>query len=366
MINSRNFSQKFESNITPSSWFSNANLCGGNDIWQEYADFHKSVISGKVKQRYLTYKCTYGSCGGYGNRINGITVLLLYAMLTKRAFLLNMNIPVDINSYFVPKAVEWNYVVPTGLRVRNINLMNKKNFLTRYNSFEAALLNDQYDVVNVQINFGMFYYLTKMNDSLLRKMISVFNLSTHYDMILLYGCAFNYLFKYRPKTINAIETLQSEMNLETGKFVALHVRSRFNDTYNPVHLKFEKMFECATIAAKTMSQNLNIPRVPIFLAADHPVVTKYAIQNYNDSIIISKAPLFHSDLTKYNEDNASNRYDSGMIGVLADIEICSRAGVLIRSAFSTMSEVIGVIHFLPPQKNLHPFYFYNDLSVCKL
>ena len=287
-------------------------------------------------------------------------------MLTKRAFLLNMNIPVDINSYFVPKAVEWNYVVPPGLRVRNINLMNKKNFFTRYKSFEAALLDDQYDIVNVQINFGMFYYLTKMNDSLLHDMISMFDLKTHYDMILLYGCAFNYLFKYQPKTINAIEKLQSEMNLETGKFVALHIRSHINETYHPIHLKFEKMFECATTAAKSMSQNMNIPRVPIFLAADHPVVTKYAIQNYDDSIIISKAPLFHSDLTKYNEDNASNRYDSGMIGVLADIEICSRAGVLIRSAFSTMSEVIGVIHFLPPQKNLHPFYFYNDLSVCKL
>ena len=365
LINSRNFSYKFESS-TPSKWFSNANLCGGDNIWQDYAQFHKSVLSGKEKAKYLIYDCTHKTCGGYGNRISGITVLLIYAMLTKRALLLNMTIPVDINLYFSPNAIEWNHVVPTGLRTQHINLMNSKNFIPYYKTFEAVVFDDQYDIVNVQINFGMFYFITKMNDNLLHNMITILNLRTHYDLVLLYGCAFNYLFKYQPKTIEAIETLQSQLGLETGKFVALHVRSRIGDKYQPLHLKYEPMFECAALAAKAMSQKLSIPKVPIFLAADHPEVTKYAMQHYNDSIVLSKAPLFHIDFTKYSGDNASHQYDDAMIGILSDIEICSRAGVLIRSASSTMSEVMGAIHFLSPKQHLHPFYFYNNLSVCKL
>ena len=278
-------------------------------------------------------------------------------MLTKRVFLLNMTIPVDINSYFLPDAIEWNYTVPSGLKTQNFDLINTDNFLTLYNTFEATVLSDQYDVVTVKINFGLFYYLTKMNDSLLNSMISVFGLETCYDIVLLYGCTFNYLFKYQPKTINAIETLQSELGLETGKFVALHIRSRIGDVYQPFNLSFEPMFECAAIAAKALSQKLNIPKVQIFLAADHPDVTRYAMQHYNDSIVLSKAPRFHVHETKYGGTNATIQYDSGMMGVLSDIEICSRAGTLVRSLSSTMSEVIGVIHFLSPQKHLHPYYF---------
>ena len=75
LINSRNVTQKFESSAS-SKWFSNANLCGENDIWQDYTEFHKSVLSNEGKGRYLIYDCTHGTCGGYGNRISGIILCL--------------------------------------------------------------------------------------------------------------------------------------------------------------------------------------------------------------------------------------------------------------------------------------------------
>ena len=365
LLNSRNSSQKFDENTLPSKWFPNANLCGGDNIWNKYADFHKSVLLGKEKQRYLKYSCTHKVCGGYGNRIGGIAVLLIYAMFTKRALLLDMTVPVDINLYFLPNGIEWNHIVPEGLATKDFNLINSKYFLQYFKTFEDAMLSDQYDIINVQINFGMFYFLPKMNDNLVNHMITVLNLRTHYDLILLYGCTFHYLFKYQAKTIKAIDALQDELGLETGKYVAMHVRSHTGDVYHPLNLKYERMFECAAEAAKAMSHKLNVPKVPIFLAADHPVVTQYALEHYKDSIVLSKAPLFHIDLTKYNGDNATNLYDEGMIGLFSDIEICSRAGVVIRSAFSTMSEVIGSIHFPSPKRHLHPFNFYNNLSVCQ-
>jgi len=366
LINSRNVSHKFDDKSKPSKWFSNANLCGGNDVWQDYTEFHKSVLSKKEKQRYLIYDCMHGTCGGFGNRISGLAVLLAYAMLTKRALLVKMTVPVDINSYLLPNAIQWNHTVPAGLSTTNINLINSRNFVPYFETFEAAVLSNEYDVVNVQLNFGIFYFIPKMNVDLLHNMISLLKLRTHYDLVLLYGCTFNYLFKYQPKTIQVIEALQSGLGLETGKFVALHVRSHIGESYHPIHLKFEKLFECAAIAAKTMSEKLNIPKVPIFLAADHRVVIDYAMQHYNDSIVLSKAPLFHIDVTKYQGDSANNLYNDGMIGLFADIETCSRAGIFIRSAFSTMSEIMGVAHFLPPQKHLHPFYFYNNLSMCQV
>ena len=207
-----------------------------------------------------------------------------------------------------------------------------------------------------------------MSDFTISSLISTFNLKTHYDCILLYGCAFNYLFNYQPRVIQAIEALQTELGLETGRYVAIHVRSYFGDSwvFNPLHLKlpFKLMFECAVLAAKSLSDKLNMSKVPIFLATDHSSVTTFAKKNYSGVFVFSKSPTFHTDRTKYTGHKANSQYDSGMIGVLSDVEICSRAGILIRSALSTLSEMMGTIHFLRPQHNLHPYYFYNNLSLC--
>ena len=363
LINSRSSSQNFDNN-NPGKWFSNANMCGGDNIWNEYADFHKSVLSGKEKQRYVKYICNDKKCGGYGNRICGITVLLIYAMLTKRALLLDVTVPVDISTYLLPNGIDWNHPSAKGLTAQNFNIMSFKDFDRVYKTFEDSLLGDEYGIVNVRINFGLFYVLEKMKDNLLHNMISMLHMRTHYDLVLLYGCAYNYLFKYQSKTIEAIDTLQHELGLETGKYVAMHVRSHIGDKMHSLRVNYQPMFECAVAAAKTMSQRLNISKVPIFLAADHPLVTQYAIEHHNDSIVLSRAPSFHSDLTRYSGDNATNQYYEGMIGLFSDMEICSRAGALVRSASSTLSEVIGAIHFPSPKRHFHPFYFYSYASVC--
>ena len=374
LINSRNTTQKFNASPSqPSKWFPNANLCEQDDLWQDYANFHDSVLSGKQTGKYLIYECiNYEVCGGYGNRIHGISVLLTFAMLTRHVFLLQMTKPIDINAYLSPNAVKWNHTVPKGLKTLRINLHGQNNVDHNYKLFESALLhnNSEYDVIKVEINFGWFYYLVTMGDKMFNKLISTFNLKTQYDAIMLYGCAFNYLFKYQPEVIQAIDSLQTELGLETGKFVALHIRSYLYEgwVFNPLHLEFpfKLMFDCAITASKSLSHKLNLPKVPVFLATDHPSITAFAKENYNDLFVFSRAPLFHVDRTVYRGTEANSQYNSGMIGVLSDIEICSRAAVLIRSALSTLSEVMGAIHFLRPQYNLHPHYFYENSSLCEL
>ena len=377
MLNSRNTTHKFDTNpVTPSKWFPNNKLCAENDVWEKYADFHASVLSGKQKQRrkFLIYDCTNNDpkyeCGGYGNRIHGITVLLILAMLTKNVFLIQMTNPVDINTYLLPNAIQWNHTLPEEYKSRDVDLFNTGNFYVHYKPLEAALLagNDEYDVIRVRINFGLFYYLLAVGDVVVENMLSKFNLKTQYDVVMLYGCAFNYLFNYQPRMIQAIDSLQTELGLETGKFVALHVRSHINDNhvFNPLHLEFpfKLMFECAKMAAKSLMDKLNISKVPIFFTTDHQSIIEYAKQNYEDELVFSRAPIFHVDHTKYSGAKANSQYNSGVIGVLSDIEICSRAAVLVRSADSTFSELMGTIHFLRPQHNLHPFYFYENLSLC--
>jgi len=205
---------------------------------------------------------------------------------------------------------------------------------------------------------------------MLKNMMLTFNIKTEYDYMLLYGCAYNYLFKYQPRLIQAINSRQTKLGLETGKFVALHVRTHIQDNavFNPLGMAipYKPLFECAVMAAKSLSHKMNVSKVPIFFAADHPNAIKFAERNYKNMLIFSSAPIFHSDETKYSGSSAKSQYNGGMVGVLSDIEICSRAAVLIRSTQSSFSEVIGANHFLRPEQHLHPFYFYEKKTLCNL
>ena len=370
MINSRFKSQKFNNaKFKPSQWFPNAHLCGHDEVWQEYADFHASVLSGKQKGKYLIYDCTLPRadiCGGYGNRMQSITILLILAMVTKHVFLIESTYPTDINDYLLTNAIQWNYTVPERLKT--------KVFYTGYNGnataevANALIHPDEQDVVRVRTYLGIFYYIQLVSDGTIKDMISKFNLKTHYDCVLLYGCVFNYLFKYQPMVQQRIESLQKEYNLETKKFITLHIRSHLHDGHvsNPLHLQFpfKPMFDCAVMVEKSLRHKLNVSKVPIFLASDESEITDYAKQNHKDlKIVFSKAPHFHIDKTTYV---AKKQYDDGVIGILSDIDIGSKGAVLIRSIDSSFSEEMGGIYFLRPENNLHPFDFYENLTICQL
>ena len=372
MINSRTKSQKFDTSpIVPSKWFPNANLCGPNEVWQKYAEFHASVLSGKQKGKCVIYDCTGNTssmiCGGFGNRIQSITLLLTLAMLTKHVFLIQVTHPTDINEYLLPNAIQWNHTVPNGLKTHFIHLESPYSIKEIQNAF---LHPNEQDIIRIRTYRGLFFLLQTATEATVKNMTSTFDLKTHYDCILLYGCAFNYLFKYQPIVHHRIESLQNEYRLEAKNFVTLHVRTHIHDgkLFNPLHLKFpfKPMFDCAVMAAKSLNYKLNVSKVPIFLASDRPEITGFAKENYKDMFVFSKASHFHIDLTKYEGAKASKQYDDGILGILSDIEIGSRAGVLIRSTDSSFSETMGIVHFLNPQNNLHPFDFYENLTLCQL
>ena len=367
-------STKFDNSpVIPSRWFPDANLCGGSDdIWQEYADFHNSVTSGKQKGKFLIFDCTQTYCAGYGNRVQSNASLLIIAMLTKHVFLIDAPKPVNLGDYLLPNAIQWNYTLPKRLIMMS-HFVNLFGTFRNFKKLENAVFHPyRQDIIRVQTYFGTIYFYELMSEQFVGKILSTFKVKTLHDLNLLYGCTFDYLFNYEPRVHDVIESMQKEYNLETGKFVALHVRSHIHDAgqhpFNPLNLAFpfKPMFECAITAAKALSYKLNVAKVPIFLTTDDQVVTDVSKLIYPGTMTFSNAPWFHIDRTKYIGSNAHQQYDDGMIGILSDTEITSRALVLVRSAASSFSEIMGALHYLPPNYNLHPFYYYENSTLCQL
>ena len=372
LINSRTFHHPVnsEKQFKPGMWFPTTGMCGGEKIWQEYAKFHSTILSEKRKGKYVIYSCTNRPCGGFGSRIQAISSALIFAMLTRRVLLVRMTYPIDFNTFVFPNAIQWNADIPSGLSIKQLHLIHSENYYHHYNEFEASMLNSDIDVVEVQMNFGLFFHLVSTDVNLINKIVSTFNLRSHHDLVTLYSCAFKYLFNYMPETLEEIRSTQSKLGLLDGKYVSLHVRSHLTDGVlpNPLYRKFSwsKMFKCAVLAAQTLKKKLNISNVPIFLATDHNHVINYAKEFYSDKVILSQAPMYHID-DQVEKKHMFNNDELGLTGILSDIEISARAAVLVQSSGSTLSELIGSIaYFYNINHILHPFYFYQNSSYCNI
>ena len=169
--------------------------------------------------------------------MQSITLPLILAMLTKHVFVIQVTYRTDLNEYLLPNTIQWNHTVPNGLKTHFIHLQSYSSIKEIQN---ALLHPNEQDIIRVNTFLGLFFLIQGTTEATIKNMISTFDLNTHYDCILLYGCAFNYLFKYQPIGHDKIEALQNEYRLKAKKFVTLHVRSHIHDgkVFSPLYLKF--------------------------------------------------------------------------------------------------------------------------------
>ena len=67
----------------------------------------------------LTYFCSI-NCGGWGDRLRGITSVYILAVLLQRRFIINMLYPCDLSNFLQPNLIDWK---------TNHNTNQPKNYL---------------------------------------------------------------------------------------------------------------------------------------------------------------------------------------------------------------------------------------------
>ena len=122
------------------------------------------IVSGKEKGKYLRYTCvSQYSCGGWGNRLGGISVVFTLAVITKRALVISMPLPLDINILMHPKAIMWNHSISHHLSTRKYFMVDPPALNHQWSSFERMLMsNNGVDVMELQTNLGFFKNLAKI------------------------------------------------------------------------------------------------------------------------------------------------------------------------------------------------------------
>ena len=149
---------------------------------------------------------------------------LLFAILSNRTFLIEMNYPIDINRLLHPNAIKWNY---TGYR--NLKNLTKKDFhllsdeyLKRnWPSFSKELFNPDVHIITFHTNLGFPYYFKIFDDKWSKLFHDYFSI-TEDNNISTYGCVVRYLFTYDKIVIDAIKKEMQELGLIPRLYVSVH------------------------------------------------------------------------------------------------------------------------------------------------
>ena len=263
---------------------------------------------------------------------------LLFAILSNRTFLIEMNHPLDINRLLHPNAIKWNY---TGYR--NINNMIKKEFSMidspplklHWPSFSKQLFNPDVNIITLHTNLGLSYYFQVFDDKWSKLFRDYFNITT--NDISTYGCVIRFLFTYDKIVTDAIKKEMQELGLVPRLYVSVHFRSYLDAPGLPRHPSVSPFLSHGVEKANNMSMNSN-KTFKVYFITDSFKAKEIANTKYKGQVLTSHVKEVHVD---------KNRESilEGFIGVIVNIEVAAMGAVFVRtgSTFSDLIESIG--HF---------------------
>ena len=319
-------------------------FCGDTKLWLEYAEYHNRVVSGKERGKYLKYYCNKDRCGGFGNRIEAITLGLIVSMLSGRIFLLEFSQhPFDFSKFLAPNMINWRFKAKLK-NAKLFNLMNSNRVTEHWRQAEDMLLNSADDVI-LTTNVGIDMYMFNFGEKMLNNFRAL-KMNSFHSYVAVYGCAMRYLFKRNPVITDSVLREQRSLNLKTGHYVAVHIRAGLGEHLPDLDLPSEEYWkpylECAIRTAKKYAAKYCTGTCPVYVTTDTEKVKQYAIDQYGDYVKTSTVYELHIDHPRLH---IPHLVEEAFVGLLTDIEVAARSAIFISMEQSTFSDLIEGIGF---------------------
>ncbi|XP_031567205.1 uncharacterized protein LOC116302127 [Actinia tenebrosa] len=336
-------------------------ICGVK--WQDkYKKLHQDILESRVPPRYLVFNCGgvgYG-CGGYGNRINGITSLLYLAVLTKRALLIDWKSNISITEYFSPKNIKWDFSQAKlrGLKSRhhfwgkgfhkNVPIETVRPGYTFDEVIKWLLKTDlehyfdhEVEYISTQWYFAPAIRRSKYLGKTARD-VTTKRRGHRYSLI---GCAFDFLFQQTPMFKKLLSKTRKSLNWKSGiPRIGIHFRAgdvpafRTNKkSKTPIYSALEQFFQCAKKLErlfKKIDPSLDTSSIEWFLATDTKEVKYYGEKKYPNKVTYLDIKIEHISM--------SDPSRLGIEGVLLDNALLAECDILIMSDSSFSRAALGM------------------------
>ena len=233
------------------------------DILRSYQHYHrvrrKELAAGNISKT-LTWYCIKGAgCNGIGDRVIGMCVAFLLAVVTNRTFFIHQSDEVQNTMFLEPSAIDWrpihkcvelrhdqmlaHFGRPSNFQNWLMVTMNFSLELNRLSDFDSIYISDKeefYETI-MSIRHSVIYdNLSPLHHRLLQSILeSGAGASLHSFGTVLH----QYLFRL-PQHVQQMGLLKlNELKLQPRRFVTVHIRTGFKNSMFGEILLTEEFFK---------------------------------------------------------------------------------------------------------------------------
>lgn len=261
----------------------------------------------KTSTKIITYYCQT-HCGGWGDRLRGITSTYILSLLLQRRFVIDMKYPCQLSNFLLPNLINW---IP-----KNNNSTKNLNYL-QLNSISSKYQNELYLNIST-INLTKFWlsydniFLTTNNDyitpalknpffkSIISQIHIRLNESTQQE---LFPLIFELLFKPNSFITEQLDFLLQKTSKQS--IICMHIRLGQNPTI-PKDVKLSYRQSLVQHMTEFIDRNLSHLHSSIFVTSDSIESVKYLQKHYGTKRILNiDGPIIHID--RYDSKTLSSQ-----------------------------------------------------------
>ena len=335
---SSEFHKRFINNIPRSvQQVRHGDFSGDSPVWMKsYQMLHNAILdpaNTDVDKKYLVYSCPRNKyCGGHGDRLKGMTMLLLMALLTDRALLIHHPNP-KLCSSFSPNRIKWD-------------LLGEKEYEMRMNTSSSLYVEWMSFVdYNYMMDLEREVFLNKTFVAVTHNLegVGVLLGNSHFqakiqrlgllanDGRFLMSQLFHYLFKPSQE----VERILGRFRVKHPEYtrdpvIAIHIRTgvirgtgeRVGEIGSRVGLEMSGTF---FDLASRIEERKELKNAKWFLATDNESLKRCASRVYPGKIIMKKEEPVHTNHGQTDQEHAVTTVEQVLL-MESDILIYSRSG----------------------------------------
>ncbi|GJN87763.1 hypothetical protein Rhopal_000718-T1 [Rhodotorula paludigena] len=282
--------------------------------WEdEYAQMHAEMLSGEREASLMEYVCHQGEyCGGFADRILGMTTSFLYSILTKRAFSIRWQQPAPIDLFFDSPSIDWSRPfynetdTPLAPVYSNKTLIKRRKLLNAHNwepeevdefmpKFVARYENSK-RTPWLQIEFNRGVVMRSWSYRPIKPLVDAIGLKAQ----TAYSCLLNYLFRPKPAVLAFISQYTSFFALPENFVIGIQIRTGdlsmwadYKDAVNTVSVH-SQYFTCADAVARKYAHPSQ--KVVYYLITDSHKLEREALRRFGDRVVVTGLKQAHVEI----------------------------------------------------------------------
>ncbi|CAF0801979.1 unnamed protein product [Adineta ricciae] len=289
----------------------------------------------------ITYQCRE-SCGGWGDRLRGITSTFMLAILTQRRFYIDMPYPCNLTRFLQPNLYDWRPIILGSNRSQLLIKTTRSSQIASviYEKISSSNFVDDWSIYDdIYIATNSDYIRAALRNKRIQHVVRLLNFSSdELTQDRVFPLLYEILFRPTNAVLNSVDQLLSNLQSDTfssKRLICLHIRMGKNPTiiHDERRSYRDTMVEDILHFTET---NLTInDQSIVFVTSDSLEVNRYISNRYGSNHTVSiPGPIIHID--RLSPSYTYKEQCDGFQKVISDFYVLGECDALImsRSGFS--------------------------------